>query len=107
MGNLFAQVYNGGGISAGIDATAGITGVATANPRDVIIKIITVVLNYAALAAFIMIVIAGFYLVLNNGNDENKDKAKKIITYTLIGLIVLLFSRVIVEIFTKILPSII
>lgn len=107
MGNLLAQVYNGGGIQAGIGATSGITGVATADPRSVIIKIITVVLNYAALAAFVMVVIAGFYLVLSNGNEENKDKAKKIITYTLIGLVVLLFSRVIVHIFTIILPSII
>jgi VIT1/CCC1 family predicted Fe2+/Mn2+ transporter len=107
MGNLLAQVYNGGGIPAGVDATSGITGVSSADPRSVIVNIIATVLNYAALAAFVMVVIAGFYLVLSNGNEENKDKAKKIITYTLIGLVVLLFSRVIVHIFTIILPSII
>lgn len=105
MGNVLAQVYNGGGVQAGIGATSGITGVASISPYALITKILVVVLNYAALAAFIMVVIAGFYLVLSNGNDDNKEKAKKIITYTLIGLTVLLFSRVIVHIFTKILPS--
>lgn len=107
MVSLLAQVYNGGGIPAGVNATAGITGISSANPRQAIINIIAVVLNYAALAAFIMVVLAGFYLVLNNGNDENKDKAKKIITYTLIGLVVLLFSRAIVQIFTVWLPSVV
>jgi hypothetical protein len=105
MNSLLAQVYNGGGIPAGVNAASGITGVATANPRTVIINIIATVLDYASLAAFVMVVLAGFYLVLNNGNDENKDKAKKIIYYTLIGLVVLLFSRTIVLIFTKWLPT--
>lgn len=104
---LLAQVYNGGGIPAGINATAGITGVSSADPRSVIVNILMIVLNYASLAAFVMIVLAGFYLVLNNGNDDNKEKAKKIIYYTLIGLVVLLFSRTIVLIFTEWLPSIV
>lgn len=107
LSTFIAQVYNGGGIPAGIGATAGITGVSSADPRSVIVNIIIIVLNYASLAAFIMVVLAGFYLVLNNGNDENKEKAKKIIFYTLIGLVVLLFSRTIVLIFTRWLPSIV
>lgn len=100
MSKLLAQVYNGSGLEGGIQAAAGVTGVSSADPRDVIIKIITTVLDFAALLAFVMVVVAGFYLVLSLGNDDGKEKAKKIIYYTLIGLIVLLFSRVIVALIT-------
>jgi hypothetical protein len=105
MNSLQAQVYNGGGIPDGVNAAAGITGVASGDPRSVVINIVATALNFAALAAFVMVIIAGFYLVLSNGNDDNKEKAKKTIYYTLIGLVVLLFSRAIVTIFTEWLPS--
>lgn len=65
--------------------------------REVVVDIIKRVLNFLALIAVVMVIIAGFYLVLSLGNDEQKDKAKKIILYTLIGLVIILFSRVIVE----------
>lgn len=105
MKHLIAQIYNGGGIPAGVNATSGITGVSSADPYSLIANIIALVLSYAALAAFTMIVIAGFYLLLSNGNDDGKEKAKSIIKYTLIGLVVLLFSRIIVHLVTKLLPS--
>lgn len=105
MHSLLAQTYNGSGIPGGLSATAGVTGVASGNPRVIIIRILEIVLNYASLAAFVMVVMAGFYLVLNNGNDEQAEKAKKIIMYTLIGLVVLLLSRAIVQLFTIWLPT--
>ena len=105
MHSLLAQVYNGGGIPAGVNATAGVTGVSHASVRETVIRIIEVALNYASLAAFLMVVIAGFYLVLNNGNDDQVEKAKKIIKYTLIGLVVLLLSRALVQLFTVWLPT--
>lgn len=101
----YTALYGGTGLKGGIDAAAGVTGVSTADPRAVVINIITTVLDFAALLAFVMVVIAGFYLVLSLGNDDGKDKAKKIIYYTLIGLVVLLFSRVIVGLVTVWLAS--
>lgn len=95
-----AQIFNGGGLQAGLAQAAGIIGITSGDPREVIIRIIGTVLSFAALIAVIMIIIAGFYLVLSLGNDDNKDKAKKIIYYTLIGLLVLLFARIIVSIIT-------
>jgi hypothetical protein len=64
--------------------------------RDIVAGFITRVLNFLGLIATITVIIAGFYLVLSLGNDDNKDRAKKIIMYTLIGLAVILLSRVIV-----------
>lgn len=95
-----AQVFNGGGIDAGLEPASEVTGVLDENPRTVVLKILAAILNYLALIAVIMVIIAGFYLVLSMGNDEQKDKAKKIIQYTLIGLVVILFSRVIVALVT-------
>lgn len=100
-----AQVFNGGGIDAGLGAAAGVTGVSSSEPRTVVVNLLKTVLNYAALAATVMVVIAGFYLVLSLGNDDQKEKAKKIIQYTLIGLLVLLFSRFIVSLITVWLPT--
>lgn len=95
-----AQVFNGGGIQDGLEATEGITGVSTEDPRTAIINIIAAILNFVALLAVIMIIIAGLYLVLSMGEEERKEKAKKIILYTLIGLVVILFSRIIVSLIT-------
>lgn len=95
-----AQVFNGGGISEGLGQAGGVTGVAGDDPRGAIISVIAAVLNFAGVFAVAMIILAGFYLVLSMGNDEGKEKAKKTILYTLIGLIVILFSRVIVSLVT-------
>jgi len=100
-----AQVFNGGGVDAGLGAASGVVGVSSDDPRQVIIGVLEAVLNFAALFAVIMVITAGFYLVLSLGNDDKKEKAKKIIYYTLIGLVVILFSRVIVSFVTVWLPS--
>ncbi len=95
-----AQVFDGGGIDAGLGPASNVTGIATESPRMVVLNILAAVLNYLALIAVAMVILAGFYLVLSLGEDEQKDKAKKIIQYTLIGLVVILFSRVIVALVT-------
>lgn len=98
---IHAQVFNGPGLESGIENANNVVGLPSANnPRDVVIDIITAVLDYVSLLAVIMVIIAGFYLVLSLGEDEKKDKAKKIIIYTLIGLVVLLLARVIVGLVT-------
>lgn len=68
--------------------------------RDVIIRILEAVLNFLALIAVVVIVIAGIRLILSQGEDEQKDKAKKTILYAIIGLVIVLFARVIVSLVT-------
>lgn len=97
---VLAQVYTGGGISAGITAAqTGINGVTSGNLRDTIGKIIDTALSYAALLAVAVIVIAGFYLILGLGEETSKEKAKKIILYTAVGLVILLTAKAIVTFF--------
>jgi type IV secretory pathway VirB2 component (pilin) len=73
--------------------------------RDIILRILYFVLDFLALIAVVFIVIAGIRLLVSQGNDEQKDKAKKTILYVVIGLLVILFARVIVGFFTETVPN--
>lgn len=68
--------------------------------RNIITTILSAVLNFLALIAVIVIVIAGIRLIVSQGEEEPKDKAKKTIFYALAGLIVVLFAKVIVSLVT-------
>ncbi len=69
--------------------------------RDIIEQIIVAVLNFLALIAVVVVIIAGIRLIVSQGNDEEKDKAKKAIFYALAGLVIVLFARVIVGLVTS------
>lgn len=73
--------------------------------RQVILNALVFVLNFLALAAVIFIVIAGIRLIVSQGSDEQKDKAKKTIIAVIVGLLVVLFARVIVGFFTQTVPD--
>ena len=68
--------------------------------RQVIIDILAAVLNFLALIAVVVIIIAGIRLIVSQGEEEQKEKAKKTIFYAVIGLIIVLFARVIVSLIT-------
>jgi hypothetical protein len=97
-----SSVFNGGGLLQGLNAAGFlIADLPDGNdPRRIVIRVITAILNFTSLIAVIMVIIAGFYLIFSMGEDDKKDKAKKIIFYTLIGLVVLLFARIIVGLVT-------
>jgi hypothetical protein len=60
-------------------------------------------LFYLALAiAPIMIIIAGFYFVTSTGDPAKIDTAKKIILWTLIGLLVIMSSKGLIALVHKI-----
>lgn len=102
--HTYAQIFQGPGLIEGVNIADNVSDLPNANdPHRTIGNWLTAILNFVALIAVIMIIIAGFYLVLSLGEDEKKDKAKKIIFYTLIGLIVLLFARIIVGLVTVVL----
>lgn len=69
--------------------------------RATITSVLTYVLSFLALIAVVVIVIAGIRLIVSQGNEEERDKAKKTILYAVIGLLVVLFARVIVGFFTQ------
>ncbi len=105
IGTAVASVYDGTGLQGGLDSSINPAGTANLDIRTAIVNVLAIILNFVAFIAVIMVIIAGLYLILSFGNEENKDKAKRIIFYTLIGLAVILFARVIVGLVTVILAT--
>jgi hypothetical protein len=93
-----AQIYGGPGIVGGISQAQAILGISNGDLRGTILSLLLVALSFMALAALVVIVIAGIYMVLSLGDEAAKDKAKKIIGYALGGLIIIALAAAIVGI---------
>lgn len=65
--------------------------------RGLVLTIVDYFLGFLGLLAVIMVVYGGVTYVSSAGNDEAVGKAKKIIMYALIGIIVILLSIVVVR----------
>ena len=68
--------------------------------KNVLVSIVVWVLNFLAILAVIFIIIGGIRLIVSQGEEQAKEKAKKTILYVVVGLIVVLLARVIVGFFT-------
>lgn len=90
VGSAFAQLPDPGTIP-GLpeEATVG-------DIKSLIIGIITTILDFVLLIAVIYVIVAGIRLIVSGGDEAQKDKAKQTIIYVIIGIIVVLFARVIV-----------
>lgn len=103
MPKAMAQVYSGCGILCGISGASGITGLAQSTSiSELILKIIAFILDIALILAVLAIIIAGLYLITSQGDEGQKDKAKRIIFYAIIGILLILFSRAIVMVVNSI-----
>ena len=81
--------------------TLGSTGIThTEKMSDLIIKYVNFILPYLTLAAFVGFVVAGFFYVTAYGNEEQLGKAKKILIWSAVGLIVVILSFSIVQFLT-------
>ena len=65
--------------------------------RTVIEQVIRDVLTFLALIAVVVIVIAGIRLVVSGGDEGQKDGAKKMIIYAVVGLLIIILARVLVD----------
>lgn len=93
----FAAVFMGGGVRQGIAAAGSIVGLSQKSIYGIITDIAITVINFAGLAATVTIIAAGFMLVLDWGNDQLKERAKKAMIYCIIGLVILLLVRAIIS----------
>jgi type IV secretory pathway VirB2 component (pilin) len=90
-----------GSFAGQIPSVPGTPGTASGDDaRQIILRALAFVLNFLALIAVVFIIIAGIRLIVSQGEDDAKDKAKKTILYVIFGLLVVLFARVIVSFFT-------
>lgn len=65
--------------------------------RALILRITNYVLGFLGLAAVGFIIYGGVTLVTSAGNEDAMGNAKKIITYAVVGIIIVLLSFVIVQ----------
>ncbi len=98
LSKAYASVYCPGGAAScgGLNATP-FGGMSTrTSVVSIVLVIITFILNIIVIIAILAIIIAGVYLIVSGGDEGQKDKAKKIILYAVIGIIVIVMARVIV-----------
>lgn len=79
-----------------IGAVSNATGGAT-SLRALVLTIVDYFLGFLGLLAVIMVIYGGVTYVSSAGNDEAVGKAKKIIMYALIGIVIILLSFVVVQ----------
>jgi len=80
---------------------AGNLGLATADPRDAVISLISLLMTFLGIIAIVIILYGGFVWMTAAGSEERVGKAKKIIVSGIIGLIVILSSWLIINFVEK------
>ncbi len=97
-------VFSGDGLQGGAklvqDNIEGTGIVEEGSIIDTIIFIIKYVLIFAGILALFAFIWAGFLYITTFINDENTESAKKAMLYAAIGLIIILFSWIIVDFLT-------
>lgn len=69
--------------------------------RGIILTIINFFLGFLGLLAVIMVIYGGFLYVSSAGNEENVNKAKKILLYAVLGIVVIIISFALVNTLLK------
>lgn len=65
--------------------------------RDLAKTLLNYILGFLGLIAVVFVIYAGFLYVTSAGNEDNAGKAKTIITYAIVGIIIILASAAIVN----------
>ncbi len=84
----FSQITNAQ-VDTGIEYADGI-GLSDTDPRIIIARVIRVVLGFLGIVALLLILYAGWLYMTSGGEPSKVDKAKKILSNALIGLIIIL-----------------
>jgi len=72
-------------------------GLGTADLKETVINVINWVLGLLGIIAVIMILVGGFQWMTAAGNEEKVEKAKKVISAAIVGLIIILLAWAIVN----------
>ncbi len=65
-------------------------GLGNADPRDMAVSVIQVILGFLAIIVVILILYGGFLWMTAAGNEDKVDTAKKIITAGVVGLVIIM-----------------
>jgi len=73
--------------------------------RTLILKIINWILLFLGLIATAFLIYGGFMYITSAGNEQNVDKAKKVIMYAAIGIVIIVLAAVLVNALVDIVSS--
>lgn len=65
---------------------------------EILLAVLKGILSLAFLGAMIFIVLSGYQMITSRGNDEEVTKAKKALLWSVIGLLLIIFSWIILGI---------
>lgn len=68
------------------------TGLGDTDPREMVAKVINIMLGFLGIIAVVLILYAGFLWMTAGGDTKNVDSAKNILKAAIIGLILILMS---------------
>ncbi len=68
---------------------------------DLIVLVVNYLIGFLGLVATVMFIAAGVMLVTAGGDDGRIDKAKSIMTYAVVGILIVIFSYSIVQFVTR------
>lgn len=83
--------------AAFLDASDAPGGVSTDSLKTVVLRMVNYFLTFLGIVAVIMVIYGGVTYVTAAGNDDAIGKAKTIIMYALIGIIIILLSFAVVQ----------
>lgn len=92
------------GLKKGIDIAqqtaekAGLLSDETTTAKDIVVKVINFVLSFVGLLAVLFLIIAGVMYITSLGDEGKAEKAKKMILYIIIGILLILLAAVIVNV---------
>ena len=65
--------------------------------RQLVLGIINWILLFLGLVATAFLIYGGFMYITSSGNEQNVDKAKKIIMYAVVGIVIILLAFALVN----------
>jgi hypothetical protein len=89
--------YGGGGVGEGIDEANAFNTGGTTDVRETITDILFAVFTFLGVIAVLVIVIAGILMIIGGADDGQREKAKNMILYAVIGLIVVTLAGAFVQ----------
>lgn len=98
-GTMLVQAQAGGGLISPEDQPATISAATggTTSFKQLALNIVNFFLFFLGFIATIMIIYGGILYVTSGGEQEKIDKAKKILLYAIVGIIIILLSFAVVN----------
>jgi len=77
--------------------TGGVANV-SGSVEEIILRYINIALSIVAVLVVAFLIYGGFLYITSGGNEESAERGKKVITNAIIGLVIIIFSFVIVNV---------